>query len=142
MSKIVEEVKGTVEAVGTKFNGSAMVNGSWYNLKKGVKMPENVKGKEVVLTLEPWEFQGKSGKNVSAINVLEAAKKSEEPKYVTTTNAIITRDYDKENHGKVKSLFLEALLSNPSMTTDMASVEFLNSKALQDELDKLVESVF
>lgn len=58
------------------------------------------------------------------------------------------RDYDKENRGKVKSLFIEALLSNPNVVnTDtrdllLEQLKGLNHKAVQDELNKLVESVF
>lgn len=52
------------------------------------------------------------------------------------------RDFDKENRGKVKSLFLEAMLSNPNVTVCAEDVDKLNSPAIQEALNKLVESVF
>lgn len=52
------------------------------------------------------------------------------------------RDFDKENRGKVKSLFIEALLSNPNVVVAISDVNKLNDAQFQATLDKLVESVF
>lgn len=71
---VLDNVKGVVEAVGIKFNGSLLIGGAWYNLKKGTTLPDNLKGKEVVLKLESWEFKGKSGVNVSNIEVVTQSK--------------------------------------------------------------------
>lgn len=77
---VLDNVKGVVEAVGIKFNGSLLIGGAWYNLKKGTTLPDNLKGKEVVLKLESWEFKGKSGVNVSNIEVVTHSKTTPELK--------------------------------------------------------------
>lgn len=52
------------------------------------------------------------------------------------------RDFDKENRGKVKSLFIEALLSNSNVVLTLNDIEKLNDPNVQASLNKLVESVF
>jgi len=71
----MEKVNGLVQAVGTQFNGSVKVNDKWYSFSKGVKNTAKA-GDSVVLTLKEWEFEGKKGLNISAVDVV-AAKPAE-----------------------------------------------------------------
>lgn len=67
------KITGVVEAIGTKFNGSVKVNGAWLNFGKG-KNPGNMEiGRAYVLTLKDWEFNGKSGQNIDAIEPASGA---------------------------------------------------------------------
>lgn len=61
---------------------------------------------------------------------------------VSTIPEFKSRDFDKENRGKVKSLFLEALLSNPNVISSLSDVDGLNGEEIQAALNKLVETVF
>ena len=76
MNKELDKVTGAVEFVGTKFNGSVKVNGTYYSFAKGFTNPGVKQGDNVTLTLEAWESNGKSGFNV--VNVARAATSQKE----------------------------------------------------------------
>lgn len=105
------KLSGKVEGVGTKFNGSLKVNGTWYSLKKGVKTEAKL-GDTVNVELTPWEFEGKSGTNITKVEVVEPVGVAE----VTQLQHKLAggRDFDKEAKGKTKCALMEALLSNPN----------------------------
>ena len=133
----MSKVTGVVEAIGQKFNGSLKIGDKWLNLKKGVKNTANV-GDMVTLTLEPWEFKGKTGESITGIDVLAGAP-APAPTIVKESKAAAPsysgRDFDKEAHGKTRHGILCALLSNPS-------VDAMNPEKLFPIVDKCVEYVF
>lgn len=136
------KVTGLVEAVGTQFNGSVMVEGKWYNFKKGVANPTQ-KGDSVTLTLGEWEFKGKKGVNIVAIEfqlphevaaqtLIEA--KANGAKDVTAKQASGARDFDAENRGKVRHGLMVSLL--PLVATD--SITLKRAKEVVNEVLEFV----
>lgn len=69
MNPTNKTVEGVVEARGARFNGSLLIDNIWYNFKKGVTSNVN-KGDAVLLTLEPWDFKGKTGYNISNVKLI------------------------------------------------------------------------
>lgn len=112
------EVTGTVDYVGTKWNGCVKVNGTLYSNAKDFKNPAK-QGDFVTLKLEPWESKGKKGFNIVGVSFPETKKEEEgKPQAKAETKE---RDYDSENRGKVRHGMVCALA--PLVATDTITVE-------------------
>ena len=121
----MEYITGEIEKVGTQFNGSLLVNGKWFNFKKGVE-PKGKVGDKVKLTLQSWEFKGKSG-----LNIVEVESIPEKSKAVVVSKPEISpaRDFSKEARGKTVCQYIAAQLSNPGV--DVNDVDGLFDRAVQ-----------
>lgn len=133
------QVAGIVETIGTKFNGSVKVNGSWYNFKKGVSYTDIKTGDQVLLELGQWEFKGKTGVNVESFTiktgpVVKVATPAEKVKSETGTLAMQAhgRDFDAENRGKVRHGLMVSLL--PMVAQEVVTLEEAK-KLVNDSLD-------
>lgn len=130
------KIKGVVEAVGDKFNGSLKVGGKWYNNKKGFENPAKV-GDEVTLTLQEWEFKGKTGVNIIGVeSAVKTEKKNPEPEKKTPVVERSTeskgRDFDKEAKGKTLCQYIQAQLANPSIDLNDLDGIFARAQELRN----------
>lgn len=139
------KISGVVEQVGEKFNGSLKVNGRWFNFKKGTK-PSGAVGQLVTLTLEPWEFKGKSGENIVGVEIgakeapkAQGAKPEGEAKGRDSETVAKPRNFDKEARGKTFCSYLTALLGNPGVF-NVADEEALEN--LYDIAQKATDRTF
>lgn len=139
-------VKGVVQGVGTKYNGSVLVNDVWYNFKKGL-VNGSTKGDMVVLTLEAWEFKGKTGHNIKKIEVLPAGPVVEVKTEVQTLPIIgkigeglsssiyKERDFNAENRGKTRCQLVAA--SMPLLLNGIVDADFL-----KEQVNLMVDFIF
>lgn len=115
MNNTQQQVSGVVEGVGDKFNGSLKVGGKWYSNKKGFKNPAKT-GDIVTLTLDAWEFNGKSGFSITDVSIKEGVKQAPKVEAAKTEQRESVaveakgRDFDAENRGKVRHGLVVALL--------------------------------
>lgn len=135
------QVNGVVEAVGTKFNGSLLVAGKWYNLKKGVSNPASV-GTQITLELEPWKSKDKSGMNVSKVIVHESQVVGDVPTVPkelkeVAKKAFKERDFDAEARGKTRCSMFAAALSSPILSQYLYTKE----QATLEDVLKVVREV-
>lgn len=128
----MSQISGIVEQVGTKFNGSVKLGGKFYNFKKGTDYSGLKPGDNVTLELSPWEFNGKSGENVTGFSVKEkvaVASKAEAPapRQVAATG----RDFDKEARGKTRCSLFAAAIQSPALAGLAGSKNELAAMAIE-----------
>ena len=141
MPEGLKTVTGKVSSVGIKFNGSLLINDKWYNFGKGV-INTAQKGDLVTLTLEHWEYKGKTGVNIIK---LEFPRQDQEPKEVAEQMLVVAkdavkeitgRDFDKEARGKTRCALLAPVMP---MLLNASEEELTLAKA---RIDMLVNYVF
>lgn len=114
----MNKVTGIVTKVGDKYSGSVQLdNKTWYNNKKGFVNPVKV-GDKVTLSLAEWSFDGKSGVNITAVDVVAVAQAEVKKDPAIEHAKSSARDFDKEARGKTRCALLQALYSNASLDTD------------------------
>lgn len=130
---MTKTVEGVVTKVGEKFNGSVQLdNAQWYNNKKGFVNPSKVNDK-VRLTLEQWEYKGKTGFSVAAVDHLKTEVKAES-RATNVASEPKARDFDAENRGKVRHGLMVALI--PLVASE--NIELEDAKSLVTEVTEFV----
>lgn len=147
--KKMTTITGVVEKKGDKFNGSVFINGQWLNFKKGTDHSALKVGDSVTLSLEPWEFKGKSGVNVVSWQELgnvnddnELTNSTPKPQTFEITKKMLenspfkSRDFDAEARGKTRCQMFSAALQSP-----LLQQYFYTKEATLEEMLKTVREV-